>query len=446
MDLDLDQIWKAVLGELEIALSQANFRTWFQDTFIIEVNREKVTIAAPNVFNRDWIRDKYQKETLITLKKFIPNTKELQYQVASRQSVPHRIIITQPHQKSQNETVARNTLNPVYTFQSFVVGKTNRFAASSAQTVANKPGQIHNPLFIYGGVGLGKTHLIQAVGNHVAHQDPDKKVIYMPCETFTNEFVASIASGKMKEFKKKYREVDLLIIDDVQFLANKEGSQEEFFHTYNTLHQTNRQIVIAADRPPKDIVALEERLRSRFTSGLMTDIQPPDLETRIAILETKSQEQKVVFERNVVEYIAKNIRSNVRNLMGAFNKITTHAQLYKEPPTIALCDDLLKDFFTKQNTKTSIEKILGAISKYYNLPQSDIISRKRDKNLATARQIAMYLLRHELGMSFPLIGKELGGKDHSTVMHGAKKVERDIIKSPDLKNEVNTIRELIHGI
>lgn len=443
--IDLDQIWKATLGELEITLTHANFRTWFKDTFIAEYVNGRVTIAAPNVFNRDWIRDKYQNETLRTLKKFLPDAKELIYQVASRGSVSPRVIISQPQARPPAKTnTPGTTLGRQYTFENFIVGNTNRFAAASAQAVAEKPGEIHNPLFIYGGVGLGKTHLAQAIGNEIIRRDRQKKVVYVPCETFTNDFVASISSGKMKEFKKNYREIDVLIIDDIQFIANKEGSQEEFFHTYNTLHQTNRQIIITADRAPKDITALEERLKSRFGSGLMTDIQPPDFETRLAILRNKAQEQKIKYDDEILSYIAKNIRSNVRALTGAFNKISTHTQLYREEPTIALCNDLLQDQFTAKESSASVEKIVNAICRYYNLPQSDLMSGKRHRALATARQIAMYLLRHELNLSTPLIGKELGGKDHTTVMHGARKIERDIIKDPTLKREVNAIREIIH--
>lgn len=445
--LDLDQIWKTTLGELEITLSQANFSTFFKDTFILEFINGKVTIAAPNVFNRDWIRDKYQRETLNTLKKFLPGTKELAYTVASRRTSVPRVVISQPAQPKPAKTnTPGTTLGRKYTFENFIVGNTNRFAAASARTVAEKPGEVHNPLFIYGGVGLGKTHLAQAVGNEIIRRDSSKKVIYVTCETFTNDFVAGIASGKMKEFKKNYREIDVLIIDDIQFIANKEGSQEEFFHTYNTLHQTNRQIIITADRPPKKITALEERLKSRFGSGLMTDIQPPDFETRLAILQNKSQELKARYNDEILSYIAQNIRSNVRDLTGAFNKISTHTQLYREEPTIALCNDLLKDAFTPLEKNTSVEKVINAICKYYNLTQADIISQKRQKNLAGARQITMYLLRHELNIPYALIGKELGGKDHTTIIYGARKIERDIIKDPILKREVSAIREIIHSV
>jgi chromosomal replication initiator protein len=446
MPIDLDQIWKATLGELEVTLSQANFRTWFRDTFIMEFINGKIVIAAPNVFNRDWIRDKYQNETLRTLKKFLPDTKEVAYQVASRGSVSPKIVMSQSRANPQKNSFTPGTnLSKQYTFDNFVIGNTNRFAAASAQAVAEKPGELHNPLFIYGGVGLGKTHLAQAVGNAIVRHNSQKRVTYVPSETFINDFVAGIASGKMKEFKKNYREVDVLIVDDIQFIANKEGSQEEFFHTYNTLHQTNRQIIITADRPPKNITALEERLKSRFSSGLMTDIQPPDFETRLAILTSKAKAQKMNFDEEVTAYIAENIRSNVRDLAGAFNKIATHAQLYREKPTIALCDDLLHDQFTAKEHAVSVEKILTAISKYYNISQSDLMGKKRERIFANARQIAMYLLRHEIGLSYTLIGKELGGKDHTTIMHGARKIERDIVKNNDLKKEVGTIREIIHN-
>ena len=445
---DLDQIWKTALGELEVVLSQANFSTWFRDTFILEFNNGDLVIAVPNAFNRDWIRDKYHKEVSSTLRKFIPATKEVIYKITSDKPATPRIVIEQapPPQspKTDNKRLS-NTLSPQYMFNNFIVGNTNRFAAASAQAVVDKPGSLHNPLFIYGGVGLGKTHLAQAIGNEILARDANKKVVYATCETFTNDFVIGISSGKMKEFKKNYRDVDVLIIDDIQFLSNKEGSQEEFFHTYNTLHQTNRQIVITADKPPKSITALEERLRSRFGSGLMVDIQPPNLETRLAIIHAKTKELKIPFPDDVAMYIAENVRSNVRELTGAINKVATHAQLYNEEPTVNLCDELLKDIFTTKTGNVSVDKIITAICKFYNLAIGDVLSKKRQKDLVQARQIAMYLLRYELNLSYPLIGIELGGRDHTTIIYGSDKIERDIVKNSALKSDLISIREIIHN-
>lgn len=447
--MDLDQIWKAALGELEVRLIGANFSMWFKDSFIYDVKEGTVTIGSPNAFTRDWIRDKYNQQILLTLKKLIPGVKNAEFKVISKGSSKKRVInIPPPPKKGVDNSSNKHlyNLNESYTFDRFVIGNTNRFAAAAAGAVTEQPGEIHNPLFLYGGVGLGKTHLAQAIGNEIRRRDKEKKVIYVACETFTNDFVASISSGKMKEFKKNYREVDVLIIDDIQFLSNKEGSQEEFFHTYNTLHQASRQIVITADRAPKDIPALEDRLKSRFGSGLMTDIQPPDLETRMAIIKKKAGETNSKFEDEVISYIAQNIRSNVRDLTGALNKISTHAELYNEKPTTALCNELLKDMFTQTTDKTSVEKIMSAVSKHYNIPLSDIIGKKREKTLSTARQIVMYLLRHELGYSSSLIGKEIGNRDHSTILHGIKNMEKGIVKDDNLKNEINSIRERIHSV
>lgn len=444
--MDLEQIWKAALGELEVRLSHANFGTWFSSTFISDYKNNTVYLASHNAFTRDWIKSKYEKEIFLTLKKFIPEAQKVEFVVASKGDTPPKIISAPPRkQAAAAENHDQSNLGAQYTFDKFVVGNTNKFAAAAAQAVADKPGELHNPLFIYGGVGLGKTHLAQAVGNEILKRDKSKKVVYVPCETFTNDFVTSISSGKMKEFKKSYRDIDVLIIDDIQFLANKEGSQEEFFHTYNTLHQTNRQIITTADKPPKDITALEERLKSRLGSGLLTDIQPPDLETRIAILRNKADQSKVNFDDDVILYIAENIHSNVRILTGALHKITTHADLYKEAPTVALCDELLRDMFTPINDNTSVDKVMEAISKYYNIPISDILAQKRDKMVAQARQVAMYLLRHELGLSFSLVGKELGDRNHSTCMHGAKAIEKNLIKDPVLKRNLISIKERIHS-
>lgn len=446
--MDLDQIWKTALGELEIRLTNANFGMWFKDSFILDVKDETITVASPNAFTRDWIRDKYNKEIFLTLKKLLPAIKEVEYKVASRGDAKNRKIAAPPPpvKNTPSSGFQNCILGESYTFERFVVGNTNRFAYAAAEAVSEKPGKIHNPLFIYGGVGLGKTHLAQAIGNEIKCRNKNKKIVYVTCETFTNDFVTSISSGKMKEFKKNYREIDVLIVDDIQFLANKEGSQEEFFHTYNTLHQTNRQIVVTADRPPKGIPNLEERLKSRFGSGLLTDIQPPDLETRLAILKAKTIELNAKCPEDVLLYIAQNIRTNIRELTGALNKISTHAGLYHEEPTISLCNELLKDMFTPTVGKTSVERIMTAISKYYNIPLSDIISKKRFKLLSNARQIAMYLLRHELGLSYSLIGKELGGRDHSTILHGAEKIEKFIIRDDSLKKEITSIRERIHSV
>ncbi len=445
--MDLDQIWKAALGELEVRLSPANFGMWFKDTLILDFKNSVATIATPNAFNREWIRDKYDKEIFLTLKKHLPAVTSVQYVVASRKDASPRVVdIPAPRKKaSTSERPINNTLSEQYVFDRFVVGKTNRFAASAAKAVAEKPGSIHNPLFLYGGVGLGKTHLAQAVGTEIYKKDRDKKIVYVTCETFTNDFVSSISSGKMKEFKKNYREVDVLIVDDIQFIANKEGSQEEFFHTYNTLHQTNRQIIITADKPPKDITALEDRLKSRFGAGLMVDIQPPDLETRIAILRSKAEEMGAKCSDDVVAYIAQNVRANVRDLTGALNKIIVHAQLYKEEPTTSLCTELLKDVFTSNESKASVDKIMNAISRHFNIPISDIVGHKRHKALSNARQITMYLLRHETGMSYPLIGRELGDRDHTTIMHGEKTIIKNLTKNAELKSEITAIRERIHG-
>lgn len=447
--MDLDQIWKAALGELEVRLTNANFGMWFRDSFILDVKDETITVASPNAFTRDWIRDKYNKEIFLTLKKLLPQVKEVEYKVANRSDAKRRKITPPPppvKAATRSSGYQNCTLGELYTFDRFVVGNTNRFAYAAAEAVSQKPGKIHNPLFIYGGVGLGKTHLAQAIGNEIKRRNKNKKIVYVTCETFTNDFVTSISSGKMKEFKKNYREIDVLIVDDIQFLANKEGSQEEFFHTYNTLHQTNRQIVVTADRPPKGIPALEERLKSRFGSGLLTDIQPPDLETRLAILKARITDLNSKCPEDVLLYIAQNIRTNVRELTGALNKISTHASLYREEPTISLCNELLKDMFTPTSGKTSVERIMSAISRHYNIPFSDIISKKRHKSLSNARQIAMYLLRHELGLSYPLIGKELGGRDHSTILHGADKIGKNITKDSALKNEITSIRERIHSV
>jgi chromosomal replication initiator protein len=336
------------------------------------------------------------------------------------------------------------TLNPKYTFDTFIVGGSNRLAAATAQAVAAKPGVAYNPLFLYGGVGLGKTHLAQAIGHAILEKSPKKKIIYVSCENFTNEFIQSISAGKVNDFKNKYREADVLLVDDIQFLSGKDGTQEEFFHTFNALHQSNRQIVITSDRVPKAIPQLEARLSSRFGCGMVADIQPPNVEMRIAILQAKCEEKNYVIASEVINFIAENIESNIRELEGAVIRIISYCELNKVEPTIEITTKVLEDMISVKSKNITIEKIIKIVCDYFNLMPEHLLGQKRSKELVGPRQITMYLLRHELNMSFPKIGKELNKKDHTTIMYGVEKIEKEITKNIDLQKDIAAIKEKLY--
>ena len=446
--LNEKETWATVLGELEVSLSKANFTTWFNNTFILNLDNENFIIGVPNSFAKEWLEKKYYPQILESLQKIHPQVKGFTCQVVSTQFKPEQLPITEakpsPTFTRVIETPINITLNPKYTFDTFIVGGSNRLAAATAQAVAAKPGTTYNPLFLYGGVGLGKTHLAQAIGHEILAQNPKKKIIYVSCENFTNEFVQAISTGKMNDFKKKYRDADVLLVDDIQFLAGKEGSQEEFFHTFNALHQSNRQIVITSDRVPKAIDKLEARLSSRFGSGMVADIQPPNLEMRHAILRAKSEEKNYVVADEVLNFVAENIESNIRELEGAITRVISYCELNKIEPSIEITAKILEDMISAKSKNLSIEKIIKIVSTFFNILPEHLLGERRSKDLVWARQITMYLLRHEMNMSFPKIGKEMNKKDHTTIMHGVSRIEKEISRNTDLQKELLKIKEKLY--
>jgi len=443
--------WQAALGELEVILSKANFTTWFKDTFIFDVQKDEITIGVPNAFTKEWLENKYHTQILETLKKNYPGIETVSYRVSTQQ--PARPSFSADKEKGQPEKIERfrnannhPTLNVKYTFDNFIVGSSNRLAAATAQAVAAKPGETYNPLFLYGGVGLGKTHLIQAIGNEIIARNKNKKVIYVSAEKFTNDFVQSISSGKINEFKKNYRDADVLLVDDIQFLAGKEGTQEEFFYTFNTLHQTNRQIVLTSDRVPKAIPQIEDRLSSRFGMGMVADVQTPNFEMRQAILRSKCDDKRCEMDEEILDYIAENLESNIRELEGAINRIISYCELNGIRPSLDIASKLLEDVISSKGKNISIEKILKAVGEFFNIPPSDLLSAKRNKELVWPRQIIMYLLRHEMNLSYPKIGRELNKKDHTTIMHGVTKIEKEIGKNSSLQKELSMIKEKLYSV
>lgn len=445
------QLWQAILGELELILSKAHFTTWFKNTFISDTTEEEIIIAVPNAFTKTWLENKYHQHILKAVQNITGNVKKINYRIESLNNQQLNItekVIKQALAPETMETPKLNKygLNEKYTFQSFIVGKGNELAFAAAKSVAENPGKNYNPLFIYGGVGLGKTHLMQAIGNFVAANFPHKKIIYLNSEKFTNDFVQAIKTRQIDNFKKTYRQVDLLLIDDVQFLAGKEQTQEEFFHTFNELYQNEKQIVLSSDRPPKAIPALEQRLTSRFEWGMIADITSPDLETRMAILQAKSQEKHLFLTQEIINYIASNIQSNVRELEGALNKIIAYTQLNKCEPTLEIVKNLLNSLVNPPlKSGLTPKQIINIVANFFDVTLEEITGDCRRRELVVPRQIVMYLLREELKCSYPSIGAELGGRDHTTAIHAIIKISEAVKNEGKIKNDIILIKQRLYN-
>jgi chromosomal replication initiator protein len=448
-----EQIWQAALGEIELNLSKANFTTWFKNSFVSSFEDSKIILCVPNAFTKTWLETKYHKEIINALEHVVnQKIKEILYKVELKKNSPANALLEKIHlkkKKDEGEIVSspnRFGLNPRYTFESFVVGRGNELAHAACQAVANNPGRIYNPLFIYGGVGLGKTHLLQAIGNEIAKKT--NKVLYTTSENFTNDYVNSVRSGKAKEFKDRYRNVDLLLIDDVQFMGGKDGTQQEFFHTFNELQQADKQIILTSDKPPKLIPALEARLASRFESGMVADIGQPDLETKVAILERKAREKNYLLDAEILHYVAANIKNNIRELEGALNKVVAYHEFNNTAPTLKTVKGILNDLIISTQARSiSPRDILDAVSRYYNIEHKDLIGQGRKKELVWPRQISIYLMRKEINYSYPTIGAELGGRDHTTAMHGYNKILDEVENKENERviQEIESIRQLLYS-
>lgn len=461
-----EQVWQSVLGEIEVSLSRANFVTWFKDTFISSFENERVVVCVPNAFVKKWLEEKYHKNILSALENITKQKiREIIYKIDLKKSngssfqivqaetpavAPTESVIHSPHKKTETISPSVNSnnqnrfgLNPRYVFESFIVGKGNELAHAACLAVVNNLGKAYNPLFIYGGVGLGKTHLLQAIGNEVAKKTD--KILYTTSEKFTNNYIQAVQTGKAKEFKNLYRNVDLLLVDDVQFMGGKDGTQEEFFHTFNELQQNDKQIVITSDRPPKSIPAIEKRLISRFEAGMVADVGKPDIETKIAILEKKAIEKNCHFEKEILVYVAEHVQNNIRELEGALNKIIVAHQLKGLEPSLKTVKEVLSDFVSNIQTKSlSPKEVIEAVAKFYNITYKELVGGCRKKELVWPRQIAIYLIREELNTSYPTIGNELGGRDHTTAMHAYNKIYQEIKErgNEKIKQEVESIRQL----
>ncbi len=458
-----DSLWQAVLGEVELSVSRGNFVTWFKNTQLLKHDDEMVVIGVPNVFIKQQLERKYSELLRETLAKNGLHPKELAFKIHAVTTqrefddepvlrTAATITVTPKVSAPVASTLVRNSLshayrqgiNERYTFETFIVGSGSELAFAACQSIATNPGTKYNPLFLYGGVGIGKTHLIQAVGNAILAKNPSSRVLYISTEQFVQELVDAIRFKKTAEFASYYRTADVLIVDDVQFIAGKEKMQEEFFHTFNALHQANKQIIISSDRPPRDIPTLEERLRSRFAWGMTIDMQNPDFETRCAILQSKAQSHGVRLPTDVTEHLASNVPTNVRELEGALNQLLAFCEMRGLEPSLAIATGLLGTSQSRPK-HLSAKQVVERTARHFQIPMEDMLGPKRDKDIVVPRQIAMYMLRSELHLSFPKIAHELGRKDHTTAIHSVEKIEKEANLNGEMRTAIADIKERLYA-
>lgn len=455
-----EELWQTALGEIELSISKANFITWFKNTYIMSAEGDTVIIGVPNGFAKEWLENKYNLYILRALRNIKPEIKEVSCVIATPENFiskkpsvdavvpssafPASEVSSQKMLKISQE----NNLNPRYVFDNFVVGGSNELARAACYAVSQSLGRVYNPLFIYGGVGLGKTHLLQSIGNEALRRDPSRKVKYITSERFTTELIDSIKNQKIGLFKEHYQTIDLLIIDDIQFLSGKEKTQEEFFHIFNFLYQLNKQIVLSSDRAPKAIPTLEERLRSRFEGGMIADVSRPDVETRMAILRKKASAEELDISDEALEFIASNITHNIRELEGALTRVAVSAQLARRTPIdLAFTSSVLSEIISSGRKKgVSHKHILKLVSDFYDISPEDLVVKGRKREVVRPRQVAMYLMRMELNYSFPGIGEKLGGRDHTTAIHAFDKITKELEIDEKLIEDITFLREKLYSL
>ncbi|HDK7158089.1 TPA: chromosomal replication initiator protein DnaA [Clostridium botulinum] len=446
MDTHLTETWEKAINIIKGELTEVSFNTWIKSINPISLENNSLKLAVPNDFTKGILESRY-KDLIVNALKLLTSKK---YNIDFFVTTEEKIEENQKNHNNEKSNIVVNDemstmLNPKYTFDSFVIGNSNRFAHAASLAVAESPAKAYNPLFIYGGVGLGKTHLMHAIGHYILHNNPKSQVVYVSSEKFTNELINSIKDDKNVEFRNKYRNIDILLVDDIQFIAGKERTQEEFFHTFNALYEANKQIIISSDRPPKEIPTLEDRLRSRFEWGLIADIQAPDFETRMAILKKKADVEKLNIPNEVMVYIATKIKSNIRELEGALIRIVAFSSLTNKEISVDLASEALKDIISsKQTRQVTIDIIQEVVANYYNLKIEDLKSARRTRNIAFPRQIAMYLSRKLTDMSLPKIGEEFGGRDHTTVIHAYEKISNNLKKDESLQNAIKELNKRIN--
>lgn len=456
--VDLDRIWQSVLGDVEISLSHGNYVTWFKHTTLLHLTDEGLVIGVPNIFSKSQLEKKYAPLLNEVLKRNHLPIADIRYKVHTPSTTTETTLLQPklPETPQQSTLISavttpksplthtyRRGINREYTFESFVVGSGNELAYAACQAIAAEPGTKYNPLFLYGGVGIGKTHLIQAVGNAVLARKPNARVVYITSEQFVQEFVDALRFKKNTDFAGFYRGADVLIIDDIQFIAGKEKIQEEFFHTFNALRQADKQIILSSDKPPKDISALEDRLRSRFLWGMTIDMQNPDFETRCAILQLKAEGRSYALPNDVVDYLATNVQTNIRELEGALNQLLAICEMRAIEPTLSMAQSVIGAARSRPK-HLSAKQIIEVCAKHFQVPVADILSPKRDKDIVQPRHLAMYLMRSELHLSFPKIAQELGRKDHTTAIHSVSKLEAAIQSDSSVREAYHTIKEQLY--
>ena len=452
MDSGMNKLWQDTLSQLELNLNPQHYTTWIKPLKLIKMEQDLIVLEVPNRFILDWVKDNYAHLIQKVLVDLSAVSYKLQINVsgqAKETMPPHRSAADESPAAALNgaENILKKTasndlnINKKYTFDDFVSGSSNQFACAAAVAVANNPATTYNPLFIYGGVGLGKTHLVNAIGNSILKRHPGTKVCYYTSEKFMNELINSLRYNRMDEFRNKFRSMDILLIDDIQFIAGKERTQEEFFHTFNALYESHKQIVVTSDKFPKEIPGLEDRLRSRFEWGLIADIQPPDIETKQAILKMKAEQNNIDLPENVALFLANSVCSNVRELEGYLIRIGAYASLTSTPLNLDMAREVLKDILVEKNKELTVEEILKKVSHHFNVKVSDVKSSRRHKAIVLPRQIAMYLARQLTSASYPEIGERFGGKDHSTIIHEISKIEKLMVEDFNLRNNIESLKK-----
>jgi chromosomal replication initiator protein len=434
----MPELWTQAVAEIKERIGRQNYETWIKPIGFISRNKNEICLDVPNKFFRDWLTEHYLAQIQDILSALAKHDVKVVFEI--NEKTDRQANAEKGAKREERERIQKSNSNlvPKYTFQNFVVGASNQFAHAACVAVANQPGEHYNPLFIYGGVGLGKTHLVNAIG-HQSAQRSGLKVVYLSSESFMNELIGSLRRDKMDEFKKKFRNVDILILDDVQFIAGKERTQEEFFHTFNSLYESHKQIVITSDKFPKEIPGIEDRLRNRFEWGLIADIQPPDMETRVAILQKKAENEGVQLPHDVAFFLASNIDSNVRELEGSLTRLGAFSSLTKATITVELAKDVLRNTLKNAQQEITVENIQKTICDYFNVKIGDLKAKRRTQNIALPRQVAMYLCRKYTETSFPAIGDKFGGRDHSTVIHASKTIERKIKEDPQMQTTIEKL-------
>jgi chromosomal replication initiator protein len=447
--MDNAKLWESVLVEIELAVSKANFSTWFKDTYILKQDEGVIFLSVPNAFVKDWLYNKYHGTVLKVLRGFGEHIRALEYVVTKedmrkREASEQKMMPGLTHELPLSEYYINkeDNLNPKYTFDAFVVGSFNELAHAAAQAVIKKPGVVYNPLFIYGNTGHGKTHLIQAIGNHIKSSAPHKKIFYVTSEKFTVDYINSVQINKVNQFKEKYRKYDVLIMDDIQFFSKKESTQEELFHLFNYLYDNNKQIIFSSDKHPNYIPNLEERLKSRFGAGMIVDIPTPDHESRMTILRTKAQTNSIALPQETIDFLASTIEGNIRELEGVLNSIVCQTQLKGKELSLNEIRNLIKNN-AKPKKNVSVKDVIKTIADFYSIEEESIYDKTRRKEVVKPRQLIMYILREDFNISYPSIGEKLGGRDHTTVIHSCGKIKDELKINSMLAQELNQIRSMI---